>query len=128
MTERDELEVVRAALREQRRDTFAPGFADRTMARWRQELASGRASAEAAWNRAISQWFGRLVPLATAAALLLAVYNVRHRTAGQTVLGALFGPSATAVASTPVASGSANTMMPLDELYGLSAFGSAGKE
>ena len=129
MTDHDELEALRAVLREQQRDAFAPGFADRAAARWREELSGGRVSAESALNRDIGRVFSRMVPIAAAAALLLAFYNVRHRAAGQNVLGALLGPSGAAVASAHASSSSAaNTMMPLDEIYGLGALGGAGKE
>lgn len=58
-------QVVRSA----RPTGFAPGFRDRVVARLRAER-------EQSISRALERQFVRIVPLAAAAALLLAAYNV----------------------------------------------------
>jgi hypothetical protein len=70
MSDRTE-EIVRASLAESRRDSFDPGFVDRTMSRWaanRNRLTIGDV---------MTRNLVRLSPLAIAAVMLLAFYNVR---------------------------------------------------
>ncbi len=100
-------ERLRAALGESQRDRFAPGFADRAAARWRAEVAAG-AGTTISFDAAVTRLFSRLAPFAVAAALLLAVNNVRHRSEGQSIARALVGAPA---ASTAPSS--------LDTIYGL---------
>ncbi len=100
-------ERVRNALAESQRDQFAPGFADRATARWRAEVARG-AGTTISFDAAVTRLFTRLAPFAVAAALLLAVNNVRHRSEGQSIARALVG--APAASTTPSS---------LDTIYGL---------
>ena len=111
MNERD-----RQALREivdvRRRDRFDAGFVDRTVARWRAERS-------ASLETVVVGQFRRLVPLAAAAAIILAAYNVAHRQTdqGQTLVAALFG-IAPRVANPNVVS--------IEQLYGLDTSLSSG--
>lgn len=108
----NDLHRMRRVLAEPRRAQFAPGFADRAAARWRADLAGDADDATAmggvAFDVAITRLFARLAPLATAAVLLLALNNWRHRSAGQSVTQALLG--------TPAVAGMPAT---LDAIYGL---------
>lgn len=126
MTEHEEFQPIRDALASRRRDAFAPGFADRAAARWRRELDAGRLGMmELTLSTSMSRYFLRLIPFAAAAALLLAVHNVRHRVTGQSVVASLFGPPA-ASAVVSHAAVSASAMRSLDELYDLGVPGSGG--
>ncbi len=128
MSEHEEFGQIRRALSERQRDAFAPGFADRAAARWRQELSAGRLGIlELTLSGAMRRYFWRVVPIAAAAALLLAFYNVRHRASGQSMLASLIGPPAPTTAMSP-ASASTNVMRPLDELYDLGVPASDGGE
>ncbi len=100
-------ERLREALGASQRDRFASGFADRAAARWRAEYA-GRAEGAPSFDVAVMRLFVRVAPFAAAAALLLAVNNVRHRGEGQSIVRALVG--APAVSGTPSS---------LDIIYGL---------
>ena len=87
MNERDEL-LVRAVLAERRRDRFAAGFADRAVQRWRAAR-----DAREALDDLVLRGFRRLVPLAAAAMIVLALHNVgrRDRAQGQGMAAALVG-------------------------------------
>lgn len=98
---------LRHVLAEAQRDRFAPGFADRASARWRAEVARG-AGTTISFDAAVTRLFTRLAPFAVAAALLLAVNNVRHRSEGQSIARALVGASA-----------ASPTPSSLDTIYGL---------
>ena len=63
---------------------FGPGFGDRVMTR----LGSSRV---APLNGGLERWFVRLVPVALAAAAVLAAINLRHGGAGQTKVEAMLG-------------------------------------
>jgi ABC-type transport system involved in cytochrome c biogenesis permease component len=123
MAEPDRLNELRAMLGERQRGTFAPGFADRTVARWRAELAARGLDGSVALRRALAHWFARLVPVAAAAAVLLAAYNVRHRATGQTALAAMIG-----VTATQPSAHASPSMRSLDELYGLGSLGDSTQE
>jgi hypothetical protein len=123
MAEPDRLNELRAILGERQRGAFAPGFADRTVARWRAELAARGLDGSVALRRALARWFGRLVPAAAAAAVLLAAYNVRHRAAGQTALAAMIG-----ITATQRSAHTSPSMRSLDELYGLGSLGDSTQE
>lgn len=103
----DDRQRLRDALAESRRDQFAPGFPDRAAARWRADRARG-ADGTITFDAAVARLFTRLAPLAAAAALILAVNNVRHRREGQSLAQALIG--APAADATPAS---------LDAIYGL---------
>lgn len=76
----DDIErLVRDALRENRRDSFTPGFADRTVVRWHS------ARNQPSVGTLIAGRFARLAPLAAAAAIALAFYNVRSNESTSTV-------------------------------------------
>jgi len=133
MNKREE-RLLREVLAEGRRDRFGPGFADRAAERWRTSRAQGPPL-----GRAVARQFGRLVPVAAAAALLLAVHNVRlrERSAGQSVVEALFGlppaAHANAVRATGAATAAAAAAAPastitLDQLYGLDSVAPSGGE
>ena len=64
-------EIVRASLAESRRDSFDAGFVDRTMRRWAADRNRFTMGDVMARNLA------RLFPIAIAAVMLLAFYNVR---------------------------------------------------
>ncbi len=128
MTEHEDFQTIRAALSGRQRDAFAPGFADRATARWRRELSAGRLGVlELTLATAMNRYFRRIVPIAAAAALLLAFHNVRHRVTGQSMFAALFGPPAVSVLATH-ASASAYSMASLDELYDLQVLGRGSRE
>ena len=81
----DELERrVRDALAENRRDSFDAGFADRAVARWRA------AQSQPSIASLIAGRFSRLAPLAAAAVIALAFYNVRSNESTSTI-DRLFG-------------------------------------
>ncbi len=71
--------LVRDALAENRRDSFALGFADRTVARWHSTRNQPSIGA------LIAGRFARLTPLAAAAVIALAFYNVRSNESTSTV-------------------------------------------
>ena len=107
MNERDE-QIIRDALADRRRDHFAAGFVDRAATRWRNDHST---------DALLARQFRRLATIAAAAVVLLAIYNVRHRRAGegQSVAAALFGVTPRI---TPT--------MTIDEIYGLGALGGGG--
>ena len=113
MNDRDR-NAIRDALGRTTRDQFADGFADRAAARWNAARASDQPL-----GAIMGRQFRRLAPLATAAALLVAANNLRHRdrSGGQSSIQAVFGimPART-IAITP-------RIKSLDELYGLSTLG-----
>ncbi len=81
----DDIErLVRDALADKRRDSFDPGFADRAVARWRASQAHPSIGA------AIAGRFAKLTPLAAAAVIALAFYNVRSNESTSTI-DRLFG-------------------------------------
>jgi hypothetical protein len=82
MNDRDEHEL-REMLNQRARDRFAPGFVNRTTARWRADRTAVDAT--------IVRQFRRFGPLAAAAVVLLAVYNVSDRRDGRSVVASLFG-------------------------------------
>ena len=82
MNDRDEQDL-REMLTERARDRFAPGFADRATTRWRSDRNAVDAT--------IVRQFRRFGPLAAAAVLLLAAYNVSDRSDGRSVVASLFG-------------------------------------
>jgi hypothetical protein len=63
--------IIRDALAEDRRESFAPGFADRAVARW--QIARNEKSV----GTVIARQFAKLTPLAAAAVIALAFYNIR---------------------------------------------------
>lgn len=81
---------LRQLLAASQRERFAPGFADRATDRWRAEL-TGREDATTTFEVAATRLFARFVPFAVAAALLLALNNVRHRNEDQSLVRALVG-------------------------------------
>lgn len=89
---------LRQLLADAQHNQFAPGFADRAVARWRAERARV-VDARPSFDATVTRLFTRLAPLAIAAALLLAVNNWRHRTEGQTLAQMLVG--APAASTTP---------------------------
>jgi hypothetical protein len=81
----DDLEKhVRNALAEKRGDSFGPGFADRATARWRASQS------QVSIGTLMSRRFARLTPLAAAAVIALAFYNVRSNESSS-VLDRLLG-------------------------------------
>jgi hypothetical protein len=78
---------VEALLRAGRHDAFAPGFAHRVMRRVRGE----QAAPGAAFAAAIQRQFLRLAPLAAAAVVALAGWNLRAADARQTPVEAALG-------------------------------------
>ena len=101
-----------------RRDRFAPGFADRAVARWRAERArAGGAADTVAFSASVTRLFLRLAPLAAAAVLVLAMHNVGNRREGQTVVQALVGASTTSEELTLTYTSA--TPGSLDAIYGL---------
>ena len=58
--------LVRDALAHDRRDSFSDGFADRTIARWKNERSLGDI---------MTHQLKRLTPIAVAAAVILGFYN-----------------------------------------------------
>ena len=108
MNERDE-EVLRAALAERRRDRFAAGFADRAIQRWRATR-----DARESLDDVVLREFRRIVPLAAAAMLVLALHNVGHRDRmpGQSIAAALVGVTP----ATPAP-------LTIEDLYELGALG-----
>ena len=72
-------EMVRASLAESRRDSFAEGFADRTMSR----LAAD--SSQSDIGDVMTRNLKRLSPIAIAAVMLLAFYNIRSADSSPTV-------------------------------------------
>lgn len=87
MNERNEA-LLRAVLAERRRDRFAAGFADRATQRWRAAR-----DARESLDDVVLRGFRRLVPLAAAAMIVLALHNVsrRDRAQGQSMAAALVG-------------------------------------
>jgi hypothetical protein len=75
-----------ALLRGGRAEAFAPGFAHRVMRRVRDEQAPG-----AMFTAVLQRQFLRLAPLAAAAVLVLAGWNLRASDAGQTPVEAALG-------------------------------------
>lgn len=76
----DDIErLVRDALAENRATSFAPGFADRAAARWRASQS------QLSIGNLIAARFARLTPLAAAAVIALAFYNVRSNESTSTV-------------------------------------------
>lgn len=71
----DALETrVRTAMHSSRQHNFAPGFEERALQRWRHE----RITAAAPTTLSLIEYRARrLLPLAVAASLILAVYSVR---------------------------------------------------
>lgn len=66
---------------------FEAGFADRVMERVQVESSSSEETA-----RAMSRYFARWAPLAVAASLVLAAFNIATASAsGQSAMDALFG-------------------------------------
>lgn len=108
MNEQDTSDVI-AALAAERRDRFADGFADRAVERWRSSRNRERDLVSVMGRQA-----RRLLPLAAAATMLLALNNLRHRTSGQSAIAALFGMTTPAPAQTIVS---------IDELYDLTTYG-----
>jgi len=104
MNDRDEA-LLRAVLGERVRDGFAPGFADRAVGRWRAARAAGESL-----DAVVLRGFQRLLPLAAAALLVLALHNLgyRDRAHGQSIAAALVGLGPTATAAPT-----------LEDLYGL---------
>ncbi|HEX6747290.1 MAG TPA: hypothetical protein VF092_08310 [Longimicrobium sp.] len=82
-----EMRGVEALLRAQRRDAFAPGFAHRVMRRVRDE----QAAPGAAFAAALQRQFLRLAPLAAAAVVALAAWNLREADARQSPVDAALG-------------------------------------
>jgi hypothetical protein len=78
---------VEAMLRDARQDAFAPGFAYRVMRRVRDE----RQAPGAAFAAAMQRQFLRLAPLAAAALVALAGWNLRSADARQTPVEAALG-------------------------------------
>lgn len=100
--------VVREALSRRRSDHFPGDFADRLVARWTADRTRGGDVRVWIVNR-----FSRLAPLAAAAGLILALWNVRHRQ-DQTLVEALVGITpARQASSTPT----------LDSFYALGESG-----
>ncbi|HSU13670.1 hypothetical protein [Longimicrobium sp.] len=90
---------VEALLRASRRDAFAPGFAQRVMRRVRDE----QASAAALFGAVLQRQFLRLAPLAAAAVLALAGWNLRTADRRQSPVEAALGlPAVTADAALAV--------------------------
>jgi hypothetical protein len=108
MNEHDTRDVI-DALAAERRDRFGDGFADRAVDRWHSARSHDLDLASVMGRQA-----RRLVPLAAAATLLLSLNNLRHRTSGQSAFAALFGVATTAPTQTIVS---------IDELYGLTSYG-----
>jgi hypothetical protein len=108
MNERDE-EVLRAVLAERSRDRFAAGFADRATQRWRVAPDARESLDDMVWRG-----FRRLVPLAAAAMIVLALHNVgrRDRAQGQSTAAALVGLTPAAPAPQTI-----------EDLYELGALG-----
>jgi hypothetical protein len=78
----DDIEkLVRDSLAEGRSGSFNAGFADRTLARWKNDRSLGDVMA---------QQLKRLAPIAIAAALLLGFYNAKSG-AGTPAIDRLFG-------------------------------------
>ena len=76
----DDIErLVRDAMAGNRRDSFDAGFADRAVARWRA------AQNQQSINTLIVGRFARLTPLAAAAVIALAFYNVRSNESTSTI-------------------------------------------
>ena len=81
----DDIErLVRDALAENRRDGFDPGFADRAVARWRASQN------QQSIGSLIAARFAKLTPLAAAAVIALAFYNVRS-SESSSAIDRLFG-------------------------------------
>jgi hypothetical protein len=81
----DDIErLVHDALAENRCDSFAPGFADRAVARWRTTQN------QQSIGTLIAGRFAKLTPLAAAAVIALAFYNVRSNESTSTI-DRLFG-------------------------------------
>ncbi|HYV96734.1 MAG TPA: hypothetical protein VE967_04675 [Gemmatimonadaceae bacterium] len=101
---------IRDALRGERADAFAPGFADRTLSRWHAAR-----TAPLPLSAALTRPFRVLAPLAAAAAIVFAALSVRHRDAasGQTLSDALLGARRTSVQP------SQQRAVTLDDIYGL---------
>jgi hypothetical protein len=78
MNERIE-SMVRDAHNDSRNQSFAPGFSDRAVARWRSSRTS------VSLGDVIARDFKRLAPIAIAAAMLLAFYNARASTDSPTI-------------------------------------------
>jgi hypothetical protein len=107
VNEHDTPDVI-AALAGERRDRFADGFADRAVQRWRSSL-----NREPDLASVMGRQARRLVPLAAAATVLLALNNLRHRASGQSAIAAVFGVTTTAPA---------RTIVSIDELYDLTTY------
>ena len=76
----DDIErLVRDALAENRRDSFDAGFADRAVARWRASQN------QPSIGTLIAGRFAKLTPLAAAAVIALAFYNVRSSESSSTI-------------------------------------------
>ncbi|MEP6834113.1 MAG: hypothetical protein ABJB74_11995 [Gemmatimonas sp.] len=67
---------VKQALASMRRDHFTAGFEDRALARWNRERALSLNTFSV-----IERLAWRLLPLAVAASLLMAVYSAQHNSA-----------------------------------------------
>ena len=81
----DDIErLVHDALAESRRDSFAPGFADRAVSRWRA------GQSQPSIGSLIAGQFVKLTPLAAAAVIALVFYNVRSNESTSTI-DRLFG-------------------------------------
>ena len=90
---------VQALLRGSRRDAFAPGFAQRVMRRVRAESAG----AAAMFGAVLQRQFLRVAPLAAAAVLALAGWNLRGADGRQSPVEAALGlPAVTADAAITV--------------------------
>ena len=111
---------VKDALAALRQDHFAPGFEDRTLARWTRERA-GPSTVTFIERGAL-----QMLPLAIAASLLLAVYSVRlHTTPNVSLIARTFGwNSATTVATNNTASADTYESV-YTSLYGLPLVNSA---
>ena len=81
----DDIErLVHDALAENRRESFSPGFADRAVARWHASRN------QPSIGSLIAGRFATLTPLAAAAVIALAFYNVRSNESTSTI-DRLFG-------------------------------------
>ncbi|MCX5767864.1 MAG: hypothetical protein NTZ43_11635 [Gemmatimonadetes bacterium] len=90
---RDDRARLQQVLSAPQRDQFSPGFSERALARVRaaqRESAQGTASFDAA----VAHLSTRLLPLAAAAALVLAVLDIRHTSEGQSLARSLFSSNA----------------------------------
>ena len=83
-------ERLRRILADGQQERFAPGFAYRATVRW-QTVHRHSADGTLQFEAAVARLFIRFAPLAAAAAVILAVDNVQHRSAGQSIVRALVG-------------------------------------